>query len=345
MRRLRGSASPGRTSPGRRRFAWRKSARARFDRVKPLAALAALFISAAAHAYLPPKGVEFELVEFPADGKTLQGGMFAPDARRFAKPRVAVVLVHGVESYWYQGPPMFLAGLLAAQGYAALAYNGAHSGESFRTSDFETAVREVGAAITYMKSRGYREIFLVGHSLGTPIVEYYQGAEPDAAVKALGLYGPHINIPAITRDSLLGPELYEKFRAECRELVASGKGDEIKLLPYREARVIITSAKTFLSYRDIDTSKAAVEKLIQRIKVPLLIVYDPADNIQGKGGLTKRATLAGQIKANALAAPRADIVVIPSVVDTSPLKAHNFVGNEKLVAERTVQWLKSIGVQ
>lgn len=309
-----------------------------------LAALAALFIVTAAHAYLPPKGVQFELVEFPAGGNTLQGGMFTPEAKRFAQPTVGVVLVHGVESYWYEGPPMFLAGLLAERGYAALAYNGAHSGESFRTSDFETAVREVGAAIAYMKSRGYQRITLAGHSLGTPIVEYYQGAEPDPAVKALAVYGPHINIPAITRDSLLGPELYERFRSECRELVASGKGDEIKLLPYREGRVIITSARTFLSYRDIDSSKAAVEKMIQHIKVPLLIVYDPADNIQGKGGLTRRETLVGQIKANAVAAPRADIIVIPSTAQTSPLRAHRFVGNEQLVAERTVQWLQAVGL-
>ena len=240
---------------------------------------------------------------------------------------------------------MFLGGLLADQGYAALGYNGAHSGESFRSSDFETTVKEVGAAIAFMKGRGYKNIFLVGHSLGTPIVEHYQGTDPDPAVKALGLYGPHINIPAITRDSLLGPELYEKFRAECRDLVAKGRGDEIKLLPYRENRFIITTAKTFLSYRDVDTSKAAVEKAIQRIRVPMLIVYDPADNIQGKGGLTQRTTLANQIKANAVAAPRADIVVIPSAAETSPLKAHNFVSNEALVAERTVQWLKSVGMQ
>src|SRR3954447_20031796 len=290
----------------------------------------ALLLSSAASAYLPPKDVRVELVEFKAEGKTLQGAVFTPDPARYAKPKMAVVIVHGVESYWYQGPPMFLAGLLAERGYAALAYNGAHSGESFRTSEFETAVKEVDAAVAYMKSRGFDALFLVGHSLGTPIVEHWQGTDPDPAVKALGLYGPHINIPLITRDSLLGPELYEKFRAECRELVAKGRGDEIKLLPYRENRFIITTAKTFLSYRDVDTSKAAVEKAIQRIKVPMLIVYDPADNIQGKGGLTQRETLANQIKSNAVAAPRADIVVIPSMPDTSPLKAHNLVGNERL---------------
>src|SRR5438477_3691267 len=223
--------------------------------MKALAFLAGALLTSSALAYLPPKDVAFELVEFQHEGKTLQGGFCAPDPKR-PKSDTGVVLVHGVESYWYQGPPMFVGGQLAEQGYAALGYNGAHSGESFRSSDFETAVKEVGAAIAYMKGRGYRNIFLVGHSLGTPIIEHYQGSEPDAAVKAIGLYGPHINIPQITRDSLLGPELYEKFRAECRELVAKGKGDEIKLLPYRENRVIITSAKTFLSYRDTDPSNA-----------------------------------------------------------------------------------------
>jgi pimeloyl-ACP methyl ester carboxylesterase len=313
----------------------------KFDLTPFLALLAALLFASPALAYLPPKGVGVELVEFPGGGRSVQGALFAPQGKRAS---VGVVLVHGVESYWYQGPPMFLAGELAARGYAALGYNGAHSGESFRSSEFETAVAEVGAAIAYMKSRGYQTIVLAGHSLGTPIVEHYQGAEPDPTVKALALYGPHINIPKITRDSLLGPELYERFRAECRELVASGKGEEIKLLPYRENRFIITTAKTFISYRDLDTSKAAVEKAIQRIRVPMLIVYDPADNIQGKGGLTRRDTLAGEIRANATASPKVDTVVIPSVADTSPLKAHNFVGNERLVAEKTLQWLQSVGL-
>ncbi len=305
--------------------------------------LVGMFASVA-QAYLPPPGVQVELIEFQSEGKAVQGGLFTPDPKAFAKPDTGVVLVHGVEAYWYAGPPMFLAGRLAGRGYAAMGYNGVHSGESFRSSEFESAVKQVGAAVEFMKKRGFGKIFLAGHSLGTPIVEYYQGDQPDAAVKALAVYGPHINIPAITRDSLLGPELYARFLAECRELVAKGRGEEIKLLPYRENRVIITSAKSFVSYRDVDTSKAAVEGMIRRIRVPLLIVYDPADNIQGKGGLTRRETLAGQIRANAVASPRVDLLVIPSRAETSPLKAHNFVGNEELVAERTVEWLKSVGL-
>jgi len=303
-----------------------------------------LLFSTVALAYVPPKGVQVELLEFQSGGRIVQGSIFSPDPKVFGKSTTAVVLVHGTESYWYSGPPMFLGSYLAEQGYTALGYNGVHSGESYRTSEFETAVEEVGAAIRLMKERGFNQIFLAAHSLGTPIIEHYQGDKPDPSVRAIGVYGPHINIPALTRDSFLGPELYEKFAAECRDLVAKGKGDEIKLLPFREGRLIITSAKTFVSYRDINTSKAAVEKMIRQIKIPLLIVYDPADNVQGIGGVTKRETIVAQIKENAVASPKVDILVIPSIPGNSSVQAHRFVKNEKLVTQSTVDWLKSIGL-
>lgn len=294
--------------------------------------------------YLPKPGVGFELIEFRSNGRDVQGGIFSADAKLFAASRTAVVLVHGVESYWYAAPTMFLGAYLAEAGYTVLGYNGVHSGDSFRTSEFGDAVNEAGDAVTFMAKRGFDKIFLAGHSLGTPIVEHYQGNQPHPAVKALGVFGPHIDIPSVTRDSLLGAELYEKFAGECRALVAAGKGDEIKLLPFREGKVVITSAKTFLSYRDVETSKANVEKALGAIKVPFLIVYDDADNIQGKGAVTRRAAIAARIKASAVNAPRADIVVIPSQPGNSPFQAHLFVGNERIVTDKTVDWLKTVGL-
>lgn len=294
--------------------------------------------------YIPKNGVSTELIEFKSCGRDVQGCIFAPDPQRFRASTTGIVMVHGVEAYWYAAPTMFLGCLLAEAGYSVLGYNGVHSGESFRTSAFETAVGEVGDAIAFMKARGFDKIFLLGHSLGTPIVEHYQGDGPDGAVKALGVYGPHINIPQVTRDSLLGPELYEIFRAECRDLVAAGKGDEIKLLPFREGKFVITSAKTFLSYRDVDTSKANVEQMIRNIRVPFLIVYDSGDNIQSKGSVTTRESIALRINESAISSPRADIVVIPSSPGNSPFQAHLFVNNERLVTAKTVEWLKSIGL-
>ena len=108
--------------------------------------------------------------------------------------------------------------------------------------------------------------------------------------------------------------------------------------------MIITSAKTFLSYRDVKTSKAAVEKMIANIKVPLLIVYDRAEKIQGKGSVTRRETIAKRIKENAVNCPTADIVVIPSHPGNSASQAHLFVNNERAVTQETVNWLTSVGL-
>ena len=87
-----------------------------------------------------------------------------------------------------------------------------------------------------------------------------------------------------------------------------------------------------------------MEKTIRQIKVPLLIVYDPADNVQGRGSPVKRETIVAQIKQNAVASPKVDVVVIPSIPGNTPFQAHLFIKNENVVTEKTVQWLKSIGL-
>ena len=57
--------------------------------------------------YLPKPGVGFELIEFRSNGRDVQGGIFSPDPRLFKPLATAIVLVHGVESYWYSAPTMF----------------------------------------------------------------------------------------------------------------------------------------------------------------------------------------------------------------------------------------------
>ena len=289
--------------------------------------------------YLPRPGARTELVEFASGGRRVQGALFSSTKEA---ARDGVLLVHGVESFWYAGPSMFLACGLADHGYATLAYNGVHSGQGFRLSNFEDAVAEVGDAISFFKARGVERVFLAGHSLGTPIVQSYAGGSPDASLAGIGLYGPHISIPEVTRDSLLGPQAYARFRDECRALVTAGRGDEIQLLPYRGSRVIVTSARSFLSYRDVDTSKATVSAAAARIRVPVAIFYDRADNIQGLGAVTLRETIARRIVEAAIGAPRVDVEIIPSTEGNTPVEAHSFLHKEHVVVERTASWLRSI---
>jgi pimeloyl-ACP methyl ester carboxylesterase len=288
--------------------------------------------------YLPPPGIRTELVEFDSGARRLQGALFSP-SENTARSEIAIILVHGVEQFWYVGPTMFLAVSLAGCGYTTLGYNGTHCGQTFRWSHFDSAVQEVGDAVAFVKQRGFKRIVLIGHSLGTPIIEYYAGDRPDAALSAIAVYGPHISIPAVTRNSLLGPDLYQTFLDECRKLVSEQRGQEIRLLPYRKTAPIITSAETFLSYRDIETSKAAVEPMIQKIRVPTLVCYDPADNIHGLGTVTMRESIVHEIRNAAVSSKRVDIAIVPSRPGNTPVQAHSFIGNEGVVTELTSAWL------
>lgn len=291
--------------------------------------------------YLPPAGVQTVLIEFSSSGRRVQGALFSPN-KKSSRSETAIILVHGVEQFWYAGPTMFLAASLAGSGYTTLGYNGTHSGQTFRWSRFELAVQEVGDAIAFMNQRGFDRTILIGHSLGTPIIEYYAGDQPDAALAAIAVYGPHISIPAVTRNSLLGPDLYQTFLDECRKLVSEQRGQEIRLLPYRKAAPIITSAETFVSYRDIETSRAAVEPMVRRIQVPMLICYDPADNIHGLGAVTMREAIVAEIRNAAVSSKKVDIATVPSRPGNTPVQAHSFIGNEGLVTDLTSAWLSQV---
>jgi hypothetical protein len=63
------------------------------------ALLLAALACGTALAYLPPKGVAVELVEFKSGARTVQGAAFSPDPRQFGEPTTGVILVHGVESH------------------------------------------------------------------------------------------------------------------------------------------------------------------------------------------------------------------------------------------------------
>ena len=64
-------------------------------------------------------------------------------------------------------------------------------------------MKEVGDAVAFMKAR-ITKIFLIGHSLSTPIVgEYYQGDNPDPAVAAIAELWTHIDIRRLPEDRYL----------------------------------------------------------------------------------------------------------------------------------------------
>ena len=292
--------------------------------------------------YVPKPDVETRLFEFSGAYQLIQGVSFRSKTTADRYPKTAAIFVHGTEAFWSSPPNCYVAGSFASNGVPSFVYNGVHSGGTFRSSEFELAVSELGELVLQLTSTGVEHFIICGHSLGTPIVQAFAASSHAAQVAAIMLYGPHINIPYVTQHVLLGPNRYQEFLNNCRSLVSSGRGEEILLLPHRQGRSIVTSAKTFLSYRDIETSKANVEPIIKDITAPIFIAYDDMDNFVSSDFEITRASITQAIKSKATGTYTVDIVLVPSHDSNTPVDAHLFRFNERRLADLSIGWLDKI---
>ncbi len=128
-----------------------------------------------------------ELVTFKRGRKNLQGELFTQDNKR------AVILLHGLmEDRHSAGRFDWLSVELHHAGFDVLRFDFSGCGES--DSDEITIAREVedlGAAVSFMKERGYETLGIVGYSLGGLIALHAR----DPSVKTFVLWAP-VTAPA-----------------------------------------------------------------------------------------------------------------------------------------------------
>jgi alpha-beta hydrolase superfamily lysophospholipase len=137
------------------------------------------------------------------DGVWLDGIVAEPGGRRGA----ALVWVHGLGSVFSAGQPLTRAlveGLNAAgiayfkfnnRGHDVVAGRGRHlAGAAFER--FRQSVEDIRAMVAFVRRRGYRRVFLAGHSTGANKVLYYGAHVRDPRVGGIILVGPVSDVAA-----------------------------------------------------------------------------------------------------------------------------------------------------
>ena len=107
---------------------------------------------------------------------------------------------------------------------------------------FEDSVRDIAAVISFLKKRGYRKIFLLGHSTGANKAAYYIQKKGGRGLAGIGLIAPISDIPGIRKK--LGRR-YERALRTAEKWFKEGKGDE--LLPRAVIGGDFYSARRFRS--------------------------------------------------------------------------------------------------
>ena len=247
-----------------------------------------------------PTGVATELVQVTtADGVRLDGALWKPAGGPGARP--GLLLVHGYAGNFYTGWPR-LAAALARQGYLTLALNMRDHDLTPQTSVFEDNRLDIEAGVKLLVGRGASRVTLVGQSLGTNRVLFYQAETADPRVRGLVLMaGPGNLLEWNIR--IFGPGRALSVLAEAQRWIREGRGADLMLVDLGPLGKALYSANHVVSLRGPNTRSDPFQN-IARIRVPILILHGTADRLADPA-------VAEQLKTAAAAAPGAELHMIP----------------------------------
>ena len=271
------------------------------------------------------------------DGYQLEGLVIRPAS---SPARSSVVLwVHGHTGKFYERHNVLAGREIARQGFVFVSGNN-------RGHDFGTTLRVTGSERKLLAGGGWErlaespldvgpwidhaaglaggegKVVLVGHSLGTLKVTYYQALRQDPRVAGVVLASPPLGVRR--RD----PEL----TATAEVLVAAGRARDLLPWGVSPAGAGTVSAETYLErYRpDMDIFGAdSADSSLARVRCPLLAIYGTDE--AWVGSPADFAT----IRARATAAPRVDTLVVEGA-------NHIYTGCEATVGAGIAAWAKEL---
>lgn len=282
------------------------------------------------------------------DNVLLQGNLFSREGAN-----KAVIHIHGLAGNFYENTFLLpLAEKLVSKDFAFLTFNNRghdyisdylvktngnweskKGGGAFEI--FEDCIKDISAAITFMKKNGYSKIYMQGHSSGTNKAIFHQfHAQKSTLANGLILLSPtdDIGLQQVTKE-----EDYPRLLSLAEKMVKEGNGEG--LMPEGTFFSYPISARTYLDYfgsdnkRDIfpyrDPESEFTE--VSKINVPIFALFGN-DGEYVIGDISETLNL---LETKAKKCPSIEKYIL----DGAP---HNYLGKEFELADVVVSWLESV---
>jgi pimeloyl-ACP methyl ester carboxylesterase len=255
-----------------------------------------------------------------ADGVRLQGIVF-----RAAKPRpAALLLVHGYAGTFYGAYFAKLGEAAAKAGYDTLSLNMRDHDAGPKKSSFNDNQADIAAGAAYLRQLGHKRLVLLGQSMGTNRVLYYEAASGDPDIGATIL----VSGPGDLFEWNVWQFGKEKAQAQVDEalkLQQAGREEELMMVDLGPLGKALYTARYLLSMRGPDRRSNPYTNLA-KVKNPVLIVQGTADKLIAPDIGKRLQTAAG---------PTAVLATIEGA-------EHGFDNYESQLIEKILGWLSTL---
>lgn len=244
-----------------------------------------------------------------------------------ASPRpTALLLVHGFSSNFYSGYFPVFAKEAAGQGYATLALNMRDHDTGPKVYDFADNEADVSAGLAYLRKQGYATFALLGQSMGTNRVLFYQAATSDPAVRATVLVSGPGNLFEWNVWQF-GRKIAQGSVDEALALQAAGHEQQLMVVDLGPLGKALYTARYLLSLRG-PKARSDPYQNIQKVTNPVLIV-------QGKSDKLVQPDIADRLRRAATSSARVELIYLDGA-------DHSFRGQEAVLSDRILAWLKEV---
>ncbi len=254
------------------------------------------------------------------DGVRLQGIVF-----RAPKPRPsALLLVHGYGGTFYGAYFAKLGEAAAQAGYDTLALNMRDHDAGPKKSSFTDNQADIAAGAAYLRQLGHQRLVLLGQSMGTNRVLYYQASSGDPDIAATIL----VSGPGDLFEWNVWQFGKEKAQAQVDEalkLQQAGHEEEVMVVDLGPIGKALYTARYLLSMRGPDRRSNPYTNLA-KVKNPILIVQGTADKLIAPDIGKRLQTAAG---------PTAVFVSIEGA-------EHGYENHESALIEKLLGWLSTV---
>ena len=257
------------------------------------------------------------------DGTELAGVLYRPSA----KPRsAAILLVHGYGSNFYSEYFPQLARAAAEQGYTCLALNMRDHDAGPKVSDFADNEADIAAGLDSLRSLGHTRLVLLGQSMGTNRVLYYEAATDDPSVVATVLVAGPGNL-FDWNVWQFGQKKAQATVDEALAMQAAGPENQLMLVDLGPLGKALYTPRYLLSLRG-PKARSDPYQNIQKVATPVLIVQGKADKLVEPG-------TAERLRRAATRSAKVDLIYLDGA-------DHGFRKWEAVLAERVHAWLKEV---